>query len=113
MRQFLTLLALATGTISLASAASFSGTLVDAACYSQQKVSEACMATPSTTTFMLDVSGKVYLLDDAGNAKAADALKNRADRSTDPTNATKAAVTAKITGKLEGTTITVETIDVQ
>jgi hypothetical protein len=113
MRQFLTLLALATGTIGLASAASFSGMLVDAACYSQQKTTQACMATPSTTAFMIDVSGKVYLLDDTGNTKAAEALKNRADRSTDPTNATKAAITAKVTGKLEGTTITVETIDVQ
>jgi len=113
MRQLLTLFALATGCVGLASAASYSGTLVDATCYQQQKNAQSCTATTSTTAFMIDVSGKLYLLDDNGNTKAAAALKNRADRSTDPTNATNTAVTAKVTGKLDGNTIAVQTIDVQ
>ena len=113
MRQFLTLLAIATGCVGLASAESFSGTLVDATCYNQQKTAQTCTATNSTTAFMIDVSGKVYQLDDSGNAKAAAAMKNRADRSTDANNATNAAITAKVTGKLEGTTIAVQSIEVQ
>lgn len=113
MRRLLTMLALATGTIGLAAAASFSGTLVDASCYAQQKATASCVATSSTTAFAIDVSGKVYNLDEQGNTKAAAAMKNRADRSTDPSNAAKAAVTAKVSGKLEGDTITVESIDVQ
>jgi hypothetical protein len=112
MRQFLTLLAIATGCVGLASAESFSGTLVDATCYSQQKSAQTCLATNSTSAFMIDVSGKLYQLDDNGNAKAAEAMKNRADRSTD-NNAANAAVTARVTGKLEGSTITVESIEVQ
>ncbi|HTX39364.1 MAG TPA: hypothetical protein VME43_30310 [Bryobacteraceae bacterium] len=113
MRQFLTLLAIATGCAGLTSAASFSGTLVDASCYNQQKSAQTCIATSSTSAFMIAVSGKVYQLDDNGNTKAAAAMKERADRSTDPNNATNAAVTAKVTGKLEGNTIAVQTIDVQ
>ncbi|MGO9255423.1 MAG: hypothetical protein ACLQU1_03855 [Bryobacteraceae bacterium] len=83
---------------------------------------EACAATGSTIAFAISVSDKVYTLNDAGNTKAAEAMKNRADRSADPngnssakdpSNATAASVTAKVTGKLEGNTINVETIDVQ
>jgi len=113
MRQFLTLLAIATGCVGLASAESFSGTLVDASCYSQQKSAQSCTATGATTAFMINVKGKVYQLDENGNTKAAEAMKSRADRSTDPNNATNSAVTAKVTGKLEGDTIAVEAIDVQ
>lgn len=113
MRQLLTLLALATGCIGLASAASFNGTLLDASCYDQQKKVEACSATGTTTEFMIQVSNKIYLLDTTGNTKAAEAMKNRADRSTDPNNTAKAQVTAKVSGKLEGNTINVDTIDVQ
>jgi hypothetical protein len=123
MRQLLTLLALATGCIGLASAASFSGTLLDATCYNQQKKADACTASGATTSFMIQVSDKIYQLDEAGNAKAAAAMKNRADRSVpnptepnstpDPKSAPTTQVTAKVTGKLEGETITVETIDVQ
>jgi hypothetical protein len=113
MRQFLTLLAIATGCVGLASAESFSGTLVDGSCFQQQRSAAACIANTTTTVFMINVHGKMYQLDDNGNSKAAAALKNRADRSTDPNNTTNTAVTAKVTGKLDGNTITVDTIDVQ
>jgi hypothetical protein len=113
MRQLLTLFAIATGCVGLASAASFNGTLMDASCYDQQKKLEACGATGSTTAFAINVSNKVYQLNDTGNMKAAEAMKSRADRATDPTSAITGQVTAKVTGKLEGTTINVETIDVQ
>jgi hypothetical protein len=113
MRQLLTLLALATGCVSLASAASFSGALLDASCYDQQKSAQSCAATSSTSTFMIDVAGTVYELDSAGNSKAADAMKSRADRSTDPNGANSTPVTAKVTGRLQRNTIAVETIDVQ
>jgi hypothetical protein len=113
MRQFLTLLALATGCCSLALAESWSGMLLDASCYDQQKSAQPCAATNSTTTFMIDVSGTVYALDSAGNSKAADAMKSRADRSTNPNGANGTPVTAKVTGRLQRNIIAVETIDVQ
>jgi hypothetical protein len=62
-------------------AASFSGKLVDASCYDQQKKVDSCVASDNTTAFALEVSGKVYKLDSAGNAKATAAIKSRADRS--------------------------------
>ena len=64
-------------------AANFSGKLVDASCYDQQKKASSCDATSNTTAFALEVSGTIYKLDTAGNSKASDAIKNRADR-TDP-----------------------------
>ena len=56
-------------------------------------------------------NGKAVKLDAAGNTKAADALKNSADRSANPDK--KRPVTAKVTGSLSGNTIQVESIDVQ
>jgi len=114
MRQLLALIALATGCVGVACAASFSGLLLDAGCYDQQKNAQACIANDNTIAFMLSVNGKVYQLDDTGNTKAAEAMKNRANRSTDPNNVTTAAaVTAKVEGTLEGQTINVQSIDIQ
>ncbi|MDR3701861.1 MAG: hypothetical protein P4L56_19585 [Candidatus Sulfopaludibacter sp.] len=80
---------------------------------SQQKSVQACTPTSTTTAFLVVVSGKSYKLDDAGNTKAVEALKNRADR-TDP-NAPPAstAVSAKISGTAQGDTIVVDNIQVQ
>jgi len=93
-------------------AETWSGKLVDANCMDQQKNMKACNPTGTTTAFLVTVNGKTYKLDDAGNAKAAEALKNRADR-TAPNAPTTSEISAKITGTKEGDTITVETIDVQ
>ena len=93
-------------------AASYSGRLLDASCYDQQKKVASCDATSTTTAFAIDVSGTVYKLDSAGNAKASAAIKNRADR-TDPTKAQTKEIMAKVDGTEKGGTITVESIDVQ
>jgi hypothetical protein len=95
----------------------YTGKLIDASCLSQAKPTLAtCQPTSTTTAFALvDDSQKVYKLDEKGNAKAADALKNRADRSADP-NASKAGadvVVAKITGSMNANVITVEALEVQ
>jgi hypothetical protein len=92
-------------------AANYSGKLLDASCYDQQKKAESCKASGSTTAFALEVSGVVYKLDSAGNAKASDALKNRADRS-DPSKP-PAEIMAKIDGTEKGGVIAVESIAVQ
>jgi len=120
MRQLLTLLALATGCVGLACAESFSGTLLDATCYAQQQSQpnqqtnmQSCAPTSSTSSFAISVSGKVYTLDSDGNTKAAEAMKSRADRSANPNSPTTAAIAATVTGKKEGDTIKVETINVQ
>jgi hypothetical protein len=117
MRRFVTLAASTALFAALAMAGSWTGRLVDSACYEQQKADptktpSACPVTGSTTEFAISASGKMLKLDDAGNAKAAEALKNRADR-TDPNAPPTTMVSAKITGTLEGDTVKVETIDVQ
>ena len=96
----------------LALAEDWTGRLVDASCYAQDK-SKPCDASSSTTSFLLDVNGKTYKLDASGNSKAATAIKNRADRSA-PGAAGAGAVNAKVTGSMEGTdSIKVDRIDVQ
>ena len=93
-------------------AASFSGKLLDASCYDQQKKADSCDATSTTTAFALEVSGTVYKLDTAGNAKASDAIKNRADR-TDPTKPQAKEIMAKVNGTEKGGPISVDSIAVQ
>jgi hypothetical protein len=94
----------------LAFAANFSGKLIDANCHEQKKT--ACDATGTTTAFALDVSGKVYKLDTAGNSLASQAIKNRADRA-DPNKAQSTAVMANAAGTESSGTIAVESLEVQ
>jgi len=59
-----------------------------------------------------EVSGTVYKLDTAGNSKASDAIKNRADR-TDPTKPQPKEIMAKVDGTEKGGLISVDSIAVQ
>jgi hypothetical protein len=112
MRRFLSTAALF-GVFSMAALAeSYSGKLLDASCYDQQKKASACDATSATTSFALEASGTVYKLDNAGNTKASAALKNRADR-VDPSKPQSKDVMAKIEGSEKSGTIAVTSIDVQ
>jgi len=114
MRRLLTLTALVAVFSALALAETWNGRLIDSSCYNQQKSVKNCDATSATTMFALEVSGKVFNLDEAGNAKAAEALKSRADRSTDPAKPPSPEIMAKVTGTKDGdNTLKVETIDVQ
>ena len=113
MRSILILCACTAILSGLALAESWTGRLIDASCYDQQKSATACDPTSSTTKFALVVSGQPVKLDDAGNSQAAEALKSRADRSTDPNAAAGKQVAAKVSGTKEGDTIKVESIDVQ
>lgn len=114
MRRLLTFAASVAFFSALALAETWNGKLIDATCMDQQKNMTSCSPSGTTTAFLVSVDGKTYRLDDAGNAKAAEALKNRADRSANP-NAPAASkdVTAKISGTKDGDTIKVETIEVQ
>ncbi|HXK07928.1 MAG TPA: hypothetical protein VMS37_36380 [Verrucomicrobiae bacterium] len=113
MRRIITISALGAVCAALALAESWTGKLIDASCYDSKKEVTTCDATSATTMFAIDVSGKVYKLDDAGNAKAVAALKSRADRSSNPSG-TSGAVTAKVSGtKGSDDTIKVESIDVR
>jgi hypothetical protein len=107
-----TLLAVFSG---LALAESWQGRLVDTTCYEQNKSATTCDPTSSTTMFALLVSDKAYKLDSAGNSKTAEALKSRADRSSDPTKPPSTEVMAKITGtKDDGdNSLKVETVEIQ
>lgn len=103
-----------TAFLALLSAAAFAGTwsgkLVDAACADQQKT-EACVPTASTTAFALSTAGKMLKLDDAGNTKASEALKereNNADRSKNPDR----EMNATVKGTLAEGVIQVESIRV-
>ena len=93
-------------------AANYSGKLLDASCYDQQKKADSCNATSSTTAFAIEVSGTVYKLDSAGNTKASAAIKNRADRS-DPSKPQSGEIIAKVDGAEKGGIISVESIEVQ
>ncbi len=97
----------------LAWAGSWSGRLLDAACYDQHKDTNSCAAKSSTTNFLFETSGKFYKLDADGNSKAAAAVKNRADRSADPSKPQATEVMAEITGTEKDDTIEVETIEVR
>jgi hypothetical protein len=113
MRKVLFLLTISAVFSMVALAENWSGRLLDSGCYDQQKKVDSCDATSQTTAFALDVSGKVYKLDAAGNAKATSALRSRADRSADPTKAQAKQVMAKVEGTEKTGIIAVETIDVQ
>ncbi|HEV3199182.1 MAG TPA: hypothetical protein VGZ73_14815 [Bryobacteraceae bacterium] len=117
MRRILTLCAFVAVFTTLALAESWTGKLVDASCADQQKGDQqkmaTCDATSSTTAFALVASGKIFKFDDAGNAKAAEALKSRADRAANPNAPPSTTVTAKVTGTNEGDKLKVESIEVQ
>jgi hypothetical protein len=100
----------------LGMAESYAGKLIDASCLDKPNPTVgSCQPSSATSTFALfDNSQKVYKLDQKGNTKAADALKNRADRSSDPNATSKGdVVVAKITGTMNDGIITVETIEIQ
>jgi hypothetical protein len=119
MRRILTMCAAVAVFTTLALAESWTGKLVDASCADQQKGGDqqktaTCDPTSATTTFALVASGKTFKLDDAGNAKAMEALKSRADRSANPNAPQSTAITAKVSGTKDGDTgIKVEAIEVQ
>jgi hypothetical protein len=93
-------------------AENYSGKLIDAGCYSQQKKTTGCDPSSSTTAFALEVSGKVLVLDPAGNSMALKAMSSRADRAADPANPDSKAVMAKVSGTEKGGTITVDSVDI-
>ncbi len=116
MRRSVPLFALLAVFSGLALAESWQGKLLDATCFDQQKSATTCDATSTTTTFALFVSNQAYKLDAAGNSKAVEAMKSRADRSSDPDKAKvpSTQVVARITGTKDGDgTIKVESVDIQ
>jgi hypothetical protein len=112
MRRLLTIFGALALFSALALAESWTGQLLDASCYDQNKTAKGCDATGSSSTFAIAVSGKVYRLDDTGNSKAGEAIRNRANRSADPNQPAAATVNAKVNGKLEGETLKVDTIEI-
>ena len=123
MRRLLTLCAVVAVFSTLAMAESWTGKLVDATCFDQQQTpanppatpsAASCDASSTTTAFAIVASGKAFKFDDAGNAKAAQAMKSRADRSANPNAPAGSTVTAKVTGtKGSENTVKVDTIEVQ
>jgi hypothetical protein len=112
MRKLMATAATAAIFATLALAESWSGKLLDTSCLDQKKELSTCQANGATTTFALEVSGKTYRLDDMGNQKAMLAIRDRADRSTDPA-AAASPLNAKITGMRDGEVLKVDSIDVQ
>jgi hypothetical protein len=107
----------------LACAETWSGTLYDAKCVSQQKTMDlsACTPTASSTMFILQVSDKRFKFDSEGNKKAAEAYKTSrsgAERAENPEEAGmdtehSEAVTATVQGTLTGDEIRVQTIELK
>jgi hypothetical protein len=112
MRRIMSVVALTGAFSMLALAENYSGKLLDSACYDQSKKSAGCDASSATNSFAIEVSGKVYKLDNNGNTKATAALKNRADR-TDPSKQQSKEVMANVNGTEKSGTIAVDSIDVQ
>lgn len=112
MRRVLSLVAVSAMFSILAFAESWSGSLIDAACYDQKGQADTCAATSGTTAFALVSGNKIYKLDAEGNEQASEALKSRADRSTDPDKPSTGKIMARVTGKEEGGVITVESLEV-
>ncbi len=115
MRNSLYALVLFAGLSTTAWGEDWIGKLIDATCNAQQQNEKtiSCDATKATTAFALDVMGKIYKLDDPGNAKAATALKYRAAEPSDPSKGSSTEVKAKITGTEAGGMILVETVGLQ
>jgi hypothetical protein len=118
MRKLLIMCGIAAAFSTLALAEDWTGRLVDATCHGMQQnqpnSQKSCDVTSTTSMFALDVSGKIYKFDSAGNSKAVEALKSHADRSTDPNKQhMTGATTAKVSGTMDGDTLKVDSITVQ
>jgi hypothetical protein len=96
-------------------AENWTGKLVDAGCKDQAKPApadpsnpqamKACEPTEATATFGIELSdGRVLKLDNAGNVKAAEVAK---------TNSTKQPMLVIVKGTLNGSMVTVESIEIQ
>ena|SRR5215467_10506259 len=88
----------------LALAQSYSGQLLDGPCYDQSRNLNRCGATTSTSIFALNVKGRVYRFDDAGNAKAADAMKG---------HGSPGPATATVNATADGDVLKVQSIEVR
>jgi len=104
--------ALAAIGVGLACAETYNGRLLDAACVDQNK-SKNCDPVDNVAAFVLVVNGKAYHLDDAGNTKAIQAMKDRSDRRKDPAAAATTMVAAKVSGTADGDVIRVDAIEIQ
>ncbi len=95
-------------------AGTWDGSLIDANCYDQQKRTSACYPTNSTVSYALVIERRVFKLDEAGNTKVAEALKERADRSTNPDMTPNARMMATITGTLDSSDfVRVESVSIR
>ena len=114
MRNMMILAALGTLFAALACADTWNGRLFDATCLDQQK-NQSCDPTATTVSFAINVAGKIYRFDDAGNAKAVEALraKTQGGKETGTGANTGAAVNAKVSGTIEGEVVKVEAVQLQ
>jgi hypothetical protein len=105
MKRIMKLGIIVLATAALGLAENWTGKLIDANCKPDPNSSSqnSCAPTPSTKVFAIQTAdGKVFRLDNAGNTKAAAALKQ------DPT---KTGVT--VSGSLDGQMVKVDSIDLQ
>lgn len=109
MKQVMKVGIIALATAALGLADDWTGRLIDGNCKTDAATSSkdsspgSCAPTPSTKVFAIQTpDGKVMLLDSAGSAKAAAALKN------DPTK-----TSVKVSGSFDGQTVKVDSINLQ
>jgi hypothetical protein len=118
MRKIFTLFACSAMFSAFAFAANWDGALVDEPCFDRQnkelkdvaRAADACEASPQSATFAFISGGKIYRFDSAGHAKAAAALKNRADRTAPGQKLARIMVT--VSGEESGGTIKVDRVEV-
>jgi hypothetical protein len=115
MRTFLKTSSLFLLVSGLALAETYTGKLIDVTCAAEQK-NAACTPTASTTSFALEVTGKIMKFDAAGNTKAAAALKEHnssANRAKDPDAPAKTTINASVSGTASEDQLTVESITIE
>jgi hypothetical protein len=87
-------------------AESWTGKLVDANCAAKTEKGQKadCSPTAATTSFAIETpDGRVLKLDSTGNSKATEMVKSSA----------KPNMQATVSGELQGTTVKVDTINIQ
>jgi hypothetical protein len=106
MNQIMKVGIIALATAALGIAESWTGKLIDATCKQdpnapKEAVAASCAPTSSTRVFAVQTAdGRVFRLDNAGNMKAAAAMKN------DP-----GQTSVTVSGSLDGQTVKVDSID--
>jgi hypothetical protein len=114
MRKLIIAGAMFAGLSGLAMAESWTGALLDEGCAHHKNTTKTCIAKPSSSAYVLDVSGHQYKFDGKSNDEIRRALESRRDRSADHHELKSEPVNVNVTGRVaDSGHIHVEKIEIQ